>query len=86
MPSKLRNIPVTQARKELGEVFGEVSYNKERIILTNRKRKVAIVPMEDLELLEALEDADDIHEAKLAIKEAKEKGTIPFEEMKRKYG
>ena len=42
--------------------------------------------MEDLELLKAMEDADDIHEAKLAIKEAKEKGTIPFEEMKRKYG
>jgi prevent-host-death family protein len=84
MTSRLRNISVTQARKELGDVFSEVNYNKERIVLTNRKKRVAIVPIEDLERLQAMEDADDIHEARLALKEVDEKGSIPFEEMKKR--
>ncbi|MEK7339447.1 MAG: type II toxin-antitoxin system Phd/YefM family antitoxin [Candidatus Rhabdochlamydia sp.] len=67
---KHRSISVTKARKILGDVFGEVNYQKERIVLTSHKKSVAMVPIEDLELLEALEDARDIHEAKLALKEA----------------
>lgn len=36
---------------------------------------------DDLEKAEALEKAADIHEAKLALKEIKEKGSIPLKEM-----
>lgn len=86
MKPRHKSISVTAARKELGDIFGEVSYNKERILLTNHKKSVAIVPIEDLELLEALEDAEDIHEAKLALKEIQEKGSISFKEMKRRLG
>lgn len=81
-----KSISVTQARKDLGDVFGEVNYHKTRILLTNHKKRVAIVPMEDLELLEALENAEDIREAKLALKEIEEKGTISLEEMKKRLG
>lgn len=86
MKERHRSVSVTQARKELGDLFGEVNYHKERILLTNHKKCVAIVPIEDLELLEALEDAEDIHEARLALKEIREKGSISFEEMKRRVG
>ncbi len=86
MKQKHRSISVTQARKDLGDVFGEVNYHKERILLTNHKKCVAIVPIEDLELLEALEDAEDIYEAKLALKEIQEKGSISFKEMKKRVG
>jgi len=41
------------------------------------------VPIEDLECLEAMEDADDIREAQLALKEIDEQGSIPFDEMKK---
>lgn len=86
MKDKHRRVSVTQARKELGDLFGEVNYHKERILLTNHKKCVAIVPIEDLELLEALENAEDIHEARLALKEIRAKGSISFDEMKRRVG
>jgi prevent-host-death family protein len=82
----LRRISVTQARKELGNVFSEVNYNRERIVLTNQKKCVAIVPIEDLERLEAMEDAEDIREAELALKEVDEEGSISFDEMKKRVG
>lgn len=47
---------------------------------------MAIVPIEDLERLEALENAEDIREAKLALKEVEEKGSISFDEMKKRIG
>ncbi len=81
-----KSISVTQARKDLGDIFGAVSYNKERIFLTNHKKCVAIVPIEDLEILEALDNAEDIREAKLALKEIKAKGTVSLEEMKKRLG
>lgn len=86
MKQKHRSISVTQARKDLSDVFGEVNYHKERILLTSHKKCVAIVPIEDLERLEALEDMDDIQEAKLALQEIEEEGSVPFEEMKRRLG
>jgi prevent-host-death family protein len=82
----MKSISVTQARKDLGEIFGEVNYYKERILLTNHKKRVAIVPFEDLEKLEAMENAEDIREAKLAFKEVKEKETISLKEMKKRLG
>ncbi|MCE5318729.1 MAG: type II toxin-antitoxin system Phd/YefM family antitoxin [Parachlamydia sp.] len=82
----MKSISVTQARKDLGDIFGEVSYYKERIILTNHKKRVAIVPIEDLELLEALENEEDIRQAQLALNEVKKKGSIPFAEMKKRVG
>lgn len=82
----MRSFSVTQARKDLGDIFGEVNYHKERVILTNHKKSVAIVPIEDLEALEAIENAEDIREAKLALKEIKEKGTISMKEMKKRLG
>lgn len=83
----MKSISVTQARKDLGDIFGEVNYSKERIILTNRKKRVAIVPFEDLEILQALEDAEDIAEAKSALKEYRENGiAISHKEMKKLLG
>src|SRR5262245_50416908 len=81
---KRKSISVTKARKILGDVFGAVNYQKERIVLTSHKKSIAMVPIEDLELLEALEDAHDIQEAKLALKEIKDKGSLSFEEMKKR--
>lgn len=84
MSQKHRSISVTEARKELGDIFGAVNFNKERILLKSHKKTVAIIPLEDLERLEALEDAEDIYEAQLALKEVKKKGTISFDEMKKR--
>ena len=42
---------------------------------------MAIVPIEDVELLQELEDRFDLEAAEAAIAEAEEKGTISWEQM-----
>lgn len=46
----------------------------------------ALVPVEDLALLEALEDRVDLDDARAALAEARGKGTIPWEELKADLG
>lgn len=50
-----RNVPVTEARKDLAELVNRVAYQGERVVLTRHgKAMAAIVSAEDLELLERL--------------------------------
>jgi len=79
----MTKITVSKARDELSEIVNQVSYRGDRIILQRRgKDVVAVVSLEDLELLEALEDKADIEAARRAIKEAKKKGTVPWNKVK----
>ncbi len=57
-----------------------------RIPVTQARKDLAIVPIEDRELLEALENEEDIREAKKALDEVKEKGSISFSDMKKRLG
>ena len=60
---------------------------KERIILTRHgKPLAALVPLEDLALLEELEDQADVEAARAALAEAEEKGTMSWEEFKASLG
>jgi len=61
----MNSISIGEVRKDLAEVINRVNYNKERTIVMRRGRKMAvIVPVEDLELLESIEDRRDIQELK----------------------
>lgn len=52
----MRRIAVSVLRERLGDVLAHVSHRRERIVLTRHGRALgAIVPMEDLEILRALE-------------------------------
>lgn len=83
----MRSFSVSQARDGMKEIVNSVAYGKERIYLTSHDKKVvALVPIEDLEILEALENAEDIREAELALKEIKKKGSISFADMKKRLG
>ena len=54
-------IPVSEAREQLADLVNRAAYRHERITLGRRGKKIAaIVSAEDLELLEALEDAADL--------------------------
>lgn len=46
--------------------------------------KLLLVPIEDVEALEAIEDAEDIFEAELALKEIEKRGSIPVAEVIRR--
>ena len=79
----MTSISTAQARDQLSDIINRVAYGKERIALTRRgKPLVAIVPIEDVELLEELEDRHDLEAARAALGEASEKGTVSWEAIK----
>ncbi len=80
-------VNTVDARAQFSEIINRAAFGKERMILTRRgKEIVAVVPIEDVKLLEALEDKMDLEEAREALAEAKKKGTISWEKMKRELG
>jgi prevent-host-death family protein len=80
----MMEIGVAEIRSNLAEVINRVAYGGERVILQRRgKRVMALMPIEDLELLNELEDKADI---KAALKARKEKGGIPLEKIKARLG
>jgi prevent-host-death family protein len=80
-------ISAVDARDHFAEVVNRIAYGKERLILTRHgKELVAMVPVEDLELLERLEDAIDLEEARKALEEVEQEGTTPWSEIKQRLG
>ena len=80
----MANITTVEARNRFSELINRAAFAKERLVLTRRGKKlVALVPIEDVNLLEALEDRIDLEEARLALAEAKRKGTVPWEKIKK---
>jgi len=69
------------------ELTDRVAGDKEWVILVRDGKEVAgLVPIEDLELLDELERLMELEEIRSARKEAKEKGTIPWERLKADLG
>ena len=80
----MREVGVHEIRANLAEVINRVAYGGERVILERRSKPVlALVSLEDLELLNALEDRADV---KAALKARKEKGAVPLEKIKARLG
>lgn len=83
----MRDVSTVKARDQFAEIVNRVAYRKERIALTRRgKALVAIVPIDDVKLLEEIEDRLDLEEAREALAEAKEKGTTSWETLKAGLG
>jgi prevent-host-death family protein len=77
----------TDARERMADVLNRVAYAKDRVRITRHGKEVAaVVPIEDLELIERLEDEIDIREAEKALREANKKGTIPLGKIRREFG
>ena len=80
-------VNTVDARSQFSEIINRAAFGKERMILTRRgKEIVAVVPIEDVKLLEALEDRIDLEEARAALSESKKKGTVSWEKMKKELG
>lgn len=77
----------TDARENLADVLNRVAYAGDRVRITRRGKVVAaVVPIEDLELIERLENEIDIREAEKSLREARDKGTIPLAKMREDLG
>ena len=87
----MTRLNVSKAREEFPDVVNRAAYGKERTIVSRRgKDLAAVIPIEDLRLLERLarEEMDriDLEDARAALAEAKEKGTIPLRDLMRELG
>jgi len=75
-------LTASTARQNFSDIVNRAAYGGERIIVHRRKKPVAaVVPIEDLELLEKLEDEIDLKAAREALKDPR---TIPWETIKKK--
>ena len=78
---------ISEAREELATIVNQVAFGGERVRLTRHGRAVAaVVPIEDVELLEDLEDAIDVELALEALADTENRTWIPWEEVKRQLG
>lgn len=84
----MAKMAVIDARKDLADVLNRAAYGKERVVLTRRGRDVAaIVSIDDLMILEAIEDHMDITESEkiLARVRAGDEALVSLDDVKAKY-
>lgn len=80
----MAQVNIVEVRSKLADTINRVAYGGERIVLERRGTGVvAIVSMEDLAVIEALEDEADL---RAALKARKEKGSVPLADIKARLG
>jgi antitoxin Phd len=79
-------IPTSEARKEFAAVLHKVKQGKRFLLERHDKGVAAIVSIEDLALLEAIENRHDLVAARRAMAEVAEHGAIPWEQAKKELG
>jgi prevent-host-death family protein len=78
-----KQFSTSTARTQFAEIISRAEYAGERTIVHRRKRPVAaVVPIEDLELIERYEDELD----RRLIKKARKEKMIPWEQVKKELG
>lgn len=67
--------PAGKAREEFADAINRAAFGNERIVLRRRGRAIAaVVPIDDLRVLEDLDDRADLLDAHAALAEANKKG------------
>ena len=75
----MEKLSTDEAREKFDSIVKKAAQDKERIVLTKRgKEWAALVPIEDVRLLEDLENRLDLEEARAALAEAKADTTPPI--------
>jgi len=87
----MTRLNVSKARQEFSDVVNRSAYGKKRTIISRRgKDLAAVIPVEEVRLLERLTrevmDRIDIEDARAALKEAEAKGTTPLRDLIRELG
>ena len=87
----MTTLSISETRKQLSDILNRVHYKGETVLIKKHKKNVAaVIPIKDLKLLMRLiehqEDLSDIGDADASLKEVREKGTTPWEEIKAELG
>lgn len=68
----MTTMSITDAREALADTVNRVAYRGERVVLCRHdKQMAALIPIEDLELLERLQEAEEERIDAAAIEEAR---------------
>lgn len=74
---------ISEARGSFSTTVNRAAFGGERVVLTRHgKRIAAVVPIADLELLESLEDAIDLDEARAALAQGGD-ARVSWDDLKR---
>ena len=80
----MKTLEASQLRQGISDAMNTVAYTGQRISIRRHGKPVAVlVTVEDAAVLEAMEDRFDVAAAKKALKE---KGSIPWAEVKKRLG
>ena len=78
-------LSIREARAAFATVVNEAAFGKERFVITrNGKRAVAIVPVEDLDTIETIEDKIDLAEVRRRLARPGKTLTVP--QLKKSLG
>jgi prevent-host-death family protein len=67
-----RKVDVTEARQSFANLISEVGYGHDRVVLCrNGKRVAALIPVDDLALLQHLENEMDLSESRRILAKSK---------------
>ncbi len=81
----MTRIAASDARSEFAEIVNKVAFGGERIRLHRHGKDVAaLVPIEDLRLIEDLEDKMDLDEARAAL--AEKAPRVAWKRLKKELG
>ena len=80
----MEEITTAEARKNLAELLNRAAYAKERFVVTRHgKELVAIVPLEDVTLLDRLRALVSKKDFEAALQEIENAGTRSWDEVRR---
>jgi prevent-host-death family protein len=82
----MKTLDVTKMRSELSETLNQVAYRGTRVLIERRGKPLAVlVPVEDLQLIELMEDQVDLDLARQALADPTN-DTVPWEKVKERLG
>jgi prevent-host-death family protein len=83
----MAEVSTVVARNEFSTVLNRAAFGKERVILKRRGKAIAaVVPMEDIELLQKIGDSSDIADALAARRHARKHGAKSFDILRAELG
>ena len=78
---------ISEARESFSTTVNRVAFGGERVVLTRHGRRIAaVVPIEDLDLLESLEDRRDLDDVRAALTDPDNQARIGWEKLKAQLG
>lgn len=81
------DVPTAEARRNLAELLNRVAYGRERVVVTRHGKEIAaLVPVEDLDLLERIRSFAARSDVQAALRELDAGATVSWAELREELG